>query len=287
MAALARPPREALNPRAAVLEVIHISDTHFGPDRSHAIRGANAFRRAEALVEAVNALPFAPDFIVHTGDVANDPDPDAYGLAAGVLSRLKAPVYYATGNHDDVAMMRDALAFGPLEPLVEDAEGRLCYRIAGPAGDRVEFFVMDGKAPPSEGPHGRLSDSQIAAVLGRVTGAKPVAVFLHYPLTPIGSKWIDEHLLVRDGAEFLRALAAKAGSRLRGVFSGHLHRGLCLHRDGVLQCGVSSPACEFSAGPFDESCDFLPGGPIPFHHVTFTAEATLVKAYSIPFRGEP
>lgn len=270
-----------------MLEVIHISDTHFGPDRSLAIRGANACERSEALVDAINALPFTPDFIVHTGDVANDPDPAAYDLAAGVLSRLKAPVYYATGNHDEVSMMRAALTFGPLEPLVEDAEGRLCYRIAGPAGDRVECFVLDGKVPPAEGPHGHLSDSQIEAVLGRISGTKPVAIFLHYPLTPIGSKWIDEHLLVRNGLAFHRALAAKSGPWLRGIFTGHLHRGLTLFRDGVLQCGVSSPACEFSAGPADESCDFLPGGPLPFHHLTFTAEATFVKDYSIPFRVEP
>ncbi len=266
-----------------MLEVIHLSDTHFGPDRSHAIRGANACDRAEALVAAVNALPFEPDFVVHTGDVANDPDPSAYALAAEVLSRLKAPVYYATGNHDDVPMMRAALAFGPLEPLVPEEEGRLCYRIAGAAGERVEFFVMDGKVPPAEGPHGHLSDGQIAAVLDRITGTKPVAVFLHFPLTPIGSKWIDARLLVDNGAAFQKALAEKAGDRLRGIFSGHLHRGLALYRDGVLQSGVSSPSCEFTAGPDDASCDFLAGGPIPFHHVTFTADATMVKAYSLPF----
>lgn len=266
-----------------MLEVIHLSDTHFGADRAHTIRGANACERAEALVAAVNALPFVPDFIVHTGDVVNDPDRRAYALAAEVLSQLKAPVYYATGNHDEVAMMREALSFGPLEALVPEAEDRLCYRIAGAAGEGVEFFVMDGKVPPEEGPHGHLSDAQIAAVLDRITGTKPVAVFLHFPLSPIGSKWIDEHLLATNGGPFQQALAEKAGRRLRGVFSGHLHRGLALFRDGVMQSGVSSPSCEFAAGPDDDSCDFLAGGPIPFHHVTFTEEATMVKAYSLPF----
>lgn len=266
-----------------MLEVIHISDTHFGPDRSHTIRGANACARAEALVEAVNALPFEPDFIVHTGDVVNDPDPRAYALAAEVLSQLAAPVHYVTGNHDDVAMMRAALAFAPHQDLVPAAEERLCYRLGGAAADRVEFFAMDGRVPAREGPHGHLSEGQIRAVLDRITGTKPVAIFLHFPLTPIGSKWIDEHLLVANGRDFHAALAAKTGGQLRGVFTGHLHRGLSLYRDGVLQCGVSSPACEFTAGPDDGSCEFVPGGPIPFHHLTFTGDATMVKAYSLPF----
>ena len=269
-----------------MLEVIHISDTHFGPDCSLTIRGANACERSIALVEAINALPFVPDFVVHTGDVANDPDPDAYALAAEVLSALKVPVYFATGNHDDVAMMRKALDFGPFRLLVPADAEQLCYRLTGGIVDEVEFFVMDGKVPQEEGPHGFLTANQIEAVLGEISGARPVAIFIHYPLTPIGSAWTDKHLLITNGEFFQNALAAKAGKQLRGIFSGHLHRGLQLYRGGVLQSGVSSPACEFTAGPDDDFCDFLSGGPIPFNHITFTADATMVKSYSLPFQGE-
>lgn len=273
--------------RFTVLEVIHISDTHFGPDRSHTIRGANAFDRSIALVAAINALPFIPDFIVHTGDVVNDPDPEAYALAAEVLAPLKAPLYFATGNHDDVAMMRKSLAFGSHRLLLPESEGKLCYRLTGGKNNEVEFFVFDGKVPPEDGPHGFLSTDQIDAVLGEISGEKPVAVFLHYPLTPIGSNWIDEHLLVTNGVQVQDALATKAGAHLRGIFSGHLHRGLQVFRGGVLQSGVSSPACEFTASPHDDFCDFIPGGPIPFNHITFTTDATMVKSYAIPGENTP
>lgn len=267
------------------MEFLHISDTHFGPTPDLEIRGANVCDRARRLVDEILALPFRPDFVVHTGDVVNDPDPGAYALAEEVLSRLELPIYYATGNHDDVAMMNEGLTFGPHGSLLEDAGDRLCYRITGGVQSDAELYVMDAKVPPEEGPHGLLGEDQIEAVLDAITGERPVAVFLHYPLTPIGSRWIDEHLLVRNGADFQKRLAEKAGGRLRGIFSGHLHRGLQLYRDGVLQSGVSSPACEFTAGPEDESCEFLAGGPIPFHHVTLTGEGTMVKAYSIPFSG--
>ena len=263
-------------------EVIHISDTHIGPTRSHDIRGANAYDRAVALVKGINDLPFTPDFVIHTGDVANDPDTDAYDLAAEIMADLKVPIYYATGNHDDVPMMRTALNFGSLEMLIPESSDQLCYRIDSSGFD---FIVVDGKVPPEEGPHGVIDPQQFDAVLGAISGDKPTAVFLHYPLTPIGSAWIDEHLLVQNGIAFQQALAEKAGDNLRGIFSGHLHRGLKLYRDGVLQSGVSSPACEFTAGPDDDFCDFLPGGPIPFDHITFTEEATMVKSYSLPFES--
>jgi 3',5'-cyclic AMP phosphodiesterase CpdA len=270
---------------ADVLEVIHISDTHFGPDRSLLIRGANVCARSEALVEEINALPFQPDLVVHTGDVVNDPDEGAYSLAAEVLSQLKAPVYYATGNHDDVGMMKSALSFGEHETLVSD-DDLLCYQIGGAAEGAMEMFVLDGKVPPKDGPHGFVSDVQIEAVLSRISGDKPVAVFLHYPLTPINSAWIDAHLLVTNGDDLHRQIREKAGDHLRGIFTGHLHRGLQLFHHGVLQSGVSSPACEFSAGPNDDFCDFLAGGAIPFNHITFTEESTMVKSYSLPFKGE-
>jgi len=270
-----------------VLEVIHISDTHFGPDRSLTIRGANAYDRSRALVSAINALPFTPDYIMHTGDVVNDPDPDAYALAAEVLSACESPVYFATGNHDDVAMMREHLVFATQRLLVPESDGQLCYRLTGDKNDEVEFFVVDGRVPQAEGPHGFISQNQIEAVLDGITGKKPAAIFCHYPLSPIGSAWIDEHLLVTNGRAFLDAVSAKAGSQLRGVFSGHLHRGLQIYSGGVFQSGVSSPACEFTAGPEDDLCDFLSGGPIPFNHITFTADATMVKSYSFPYEGKP
>lgn len=268
------------------MEFIHISDTHFGPTCDLEIRGANVCDRSRQLVEEIQALSFRPDFVVHTGDVANDPDPGAYEIAEEVLGELDLPIYYVTGNHDDVEMMNAALSFGPLRSLLPGQPDRLCYQLTGGLEEEAELFALDAKVPPEDGPHGFLEEEQIEAVLAAVTGTLPVAIFIHYPLTPIGSRWIDEHLLVSNGLEFQQRLAEKAGDRLGGIFAGHLHRGLQLYRDGVLQSGVSSPACEFTAGPEDGACEFLAGGPIPFQHVTLTPEATMVKAYSIPFHGE-
>ena len=127
--------------------------------------------------------------------------------------------------------------------------------------------VMAGSALLQDEPLvGRILDAVVAAVDVPVT-------------LKIRTGWNPEH----KNAVAIARLAEKAGSHLRGIFSGHLHRGIQLLRNGVLQSGVSSPACEFTAGPRDESCDFLPGGPIPFNHITFTNDATMVKSYAIPF----
>ncbi len=238
--------------------------------------------RVEMLVEKINGLPFQPDFIVHTGDVVNDPDEKAYQLAESILSKLEAPVFYVTGNHDNQSMMREALTFGKHTPLLPGSD-EICYQI-----DHNDFdlFVMDGKVPEEEGPHGFLSEEQMKVVLETIRPDHPVAIFLHFPMLPIGSRWIDENLLVKNGESFHDRLREKAGQNIRGVFFGHLHRGLQIYRDGVLYSGVSSPACEFTAGPDDDYCDFLPDCTVPFNHVTITKDATMVKSYSLPFHGK-
>jgi len=264
-----------------MLEVIHISDTHFGPTRDFEICGSPVCARNEALVAAIRDLPFIPDLVVHTGDVANDPDEGAYAIAEEVLSGLPCPVYYVTGNHDDVPMMREALTFGPRESLVAEEENRLCYRVTG-LDSEIDLVFVDAKVPPEEGPHGFVPEDQMDAVLAAVSPMRPCAIFLHYPLMPIGSRWTDEHLLVTNGDVFRGRLRERCGDALRGIFSGHLHRGLQLYRDGVLQSGVSSPACEFTAGPDDEKIAFVPVAGLAFHHISFGPYETMVKQYSAP-----
>ena len=63
-----------------MLRFIHISDTHIHPDPNYTKDYADitSYAGAKALVEQVNNVPFEPDFVLHTGDVAYDPDPEAY-----------------------------------------------------------------------------------------------------------------------------------------------------------------------------------------------------------------
>jgi 3',5'-cyclic-AMP phosphodiesterase len=255
-------------------QLIHISDTHIGPAREFEVRGAQSLARLEALVDAINGLDFTPDLVIHTGDVTNDPEPAAYQLAAESLGRLRVPVYFATGNHDEARMMRTYLPDFPRTPLVDDAD-RLAYRIDLP---NLRLFALDGKVPESEGPHGRLPDNQLDA-LRRELSAWPgeFAVFLHFPPLPIGSPWIDEHLLLLNGGELHRLLVAAGIGRNRGVFFGHLHRGLQICRDGILYSAVSSPACQFSVGLNDAEVAFDSRCPLALNHLTLLPGTTMVK----------
>ncbi|MDF1816104.1 MAG: metallophosphoesterase [Verrucomicrobiales bacterium] len=263
-----------------MIEFIHISDTHFGPSKDLEIRGSNPYERNCALVEAINSLGFTPDFFVHTGDIVNDPDDDAYELAESVLSRLDAPVHYVSGNHDDAAATRKFMTSGSHVQL-KGVGDKLAYAFR--MGPRATGVVFDGWVAPDQGPHGFLSQSQVIAFEDLLqTTDDRFALFLHYPMIPIGSTWIDKHLLVENG-EAVHSFLKEYRDRIAGVFFGHLHRGLQLHRDGILYSGVSSPVCHFTAGPVEETCEFSPNCGLAFNHVSISDHSTMVKEYSIPF----
>jgi 3',5'-cyclic AMP phosphodiesterase CpdA len=101
-AALAICPSRAL----AQITIAQISDTHLGEAEA-----PNAFENLRRTVDMVNARH--PDAVIVSGDIGENYD--QWLIARGILKWLKAPVYYAPGNHDvhtrDVQHYRDV--FGP------------------------------------------------------------------------------------------------------------------------------------------------------------------------------
>jgi DNA repair exonuclease SbcCD nuclease subunit len=75
----------------AQVTVAQISDTHIG--EKHAPHAAANLRQA---VEMINARH--PDAVVLSGDIGENPR--AWEEARSILADLKAPIYYAPGNHD-------------------------------------------------------------------------------------------------------------------------------------------------------------------------------------------
>jgi Icc protein len=251
---------------------VHVSDTHFGAVKEYGRDHFTPYPCAVKLVEVINSLPVTPDFVVHTGDVATNPDVAAYALARQVLAGLKVPVYYVTGNHDQARLIREFLPMGPLEWLVSDPEV-LCYRF-GVKGYR--FLVLDGRAPDHLDPHGLLSEEQLAVVRQEATAVgPPLTVFIHFPIWPLNSPWMDENMLLLNGDKLHEALLP-ARKRLRGVFHGHVHQSMQTVRDGIVYTAVPSTYSQFSAWPTDFRANLDPDYPPAFNVVQLLPEQTIV-----------
>lgn len=78
-------------PAQAQVTIAQLSDTHLG--EQHSPHAADNLRRA---VDMINSRH--PDAVVLSGDIGENPG--EWDKAKSILKKLKAPIYYAPGNHD-------------------------------------------------------------------------------------------------------------------------------------------------------------------------------------------
>lgn len=267
-----------------MIRFIHISDTHIGPTKDFLLNGMNSFNGFSAVLQGIQELPFTPDFIIHTGDVIADPDVKSYELFASMVKNIDIPLYYVTGNHDDSMMLKSSQAFGPKEDLMEE---KLVYRFEK---NNHSFLVLDGRGPREIDPHGTISEEQINIIEGQLSthppssstsvGARPMTIFIHFPLIPMDTKWIDRDMLLFEG-EKLHRLFVKHKEKIAGVFFGHVHRGTQIVRDGIHYTSIGSTFLQFGHMPDQDVPTFEDHGRGYFNIVTIDEGKAVIKEMSV------
>jgi 3',5'-cyclic AMP phosphodiesterase CpdA len=260
-----------------LVRFIHISDTHIGPEREFELYGVKTYQAAAGLVEAIQELPFQPEFIVHTGDIVALPDPECYKLANQIFDELVPPIYFVTGNHDRAADIHRFLSQGPCQYVTDEKE-ILSYRFAR---NGFRFLTLDARGPDQIDPHGLLSAAQLALARETCTPeGEPLSVFIHFPALPLDSEWLNRNMLLQNGMDFHRALLPARG-RLRGVFFGHVHRGMQIMADGIFYSSVGSSFRQFTSWPDSSEVEFDQAHPPCFNVVTLSRSQTTVKEHTV------
>lgn len=251
------------------MRFVHITDTHIGPTPDHIMQGHPTLPNAEALVREINALPFAPDFILHTGDVVDDRSEAAYRLAKPIFEKLNYPIYYVVGNHDEGDTMQRVLLERTPSP------GRFDYygEIHG-----LALAVFETRGPVDPG--GTLTPAQLAAVrdLCKPEGP-PLIIAIHHQPVPLDVTWLDLQMPLDCGPEFLEAIAP-ARERLRGVFFGHVHRAFQVMRDGILLSSAMSATAQITSWPDHATPDPIPHELPGFSIVTITDTETIIRQHT-------
>lgn len=269
-----------------LLQFVHISDTHLlkpgqaldfgdiGPEWAEYARQVLALRHdagavVTTLVREINSLPARLDFVLHTGDVAGQPQsPDDYDIMARWLGQINYPLFYLPGNHDDADGVRRLLN-GAATPETLD----YTFECNG-----VQIVCLDSNH--SAVPHGGGLDDRQLTWLESICAAqddRPLVVSLHHHPIPLGVPWLDA-LALSNGDDLHRILLL-ARARLRGVFFGHIHYGIDVLRDGILYSSAPGAWYQFSGWPgwatpaLDDRAS--PG----FSVVTITRDRTFVRRH--------
>lgn len=264
----------------ALLRFVHISDTHISHDPDYNSKWApvKPADGARELVRRVNALDFPIDFILHTGDVAYNPIPEAYPLTAEILGSLRWPVIYLAGNHDDSAMLQRVVMGRPPERVQEQLHG--LHEING-----IQLACVDSNGD-AEDPAGHITGSQLAFLEAVCTADddRPLIIAVHHNILKTGVPWLDDYMGTVNGEAF-HEIVKQARDRVRGVFFGHVHQTIETVRDGVLYSSVASPWYALAADPGQTHSTPDPDGSAGFSVVTLTETDTFIRRYNYPFTG--
>lgn len=262
----------------ALLHFVHITDTHLSHDPAYTYDAADytAWEGAQLLVRQLNALPFTPDFILHTGDVAFDPEPEAYETIRKLFASIEIPIYYLAGNHDHGATLVKNL----MQHQQSAAENLLYYEFEK---NGVQIVCLDTNAPLPEGykpPNGRIDEAQIEWLkqVARPDDPRPLVVAVHHNPIPTGIPWLDNYMGLINGMDLHRALVPLR-DRIRGVFHGHIHMNLEVFQDGILYVAGLSSWYQLHAWPHQTETEPDRNAEPGFNVVTVKQNQTIIRRH--------
>jgi len=196
------------------LAFVQISDSHMGFDKP---ANPDVVATFQAAIDKINALPMAPEFILHTGDVSHLAKAAQFDNVEQILKSARtSEVFYVPGEHDfvgdDGQQFRERFGKGTL------GAGWYSFDKKG-----VHFVGLVNVANLKAGGLGSLGAEQLEWLEKDVKPLKsstPVVVFAHIPLWTVYPDW---GWGTDDSAQALGYLK-RFGSVT--VLNGHIHQTL-------------------------------------------------------------
>ena len=183
-------------------------------------------------MRAAAALAPAPDALIVTGDLVDEPGAREYERVRELLAPLRMPVFVIAGNHDDRDALREYFALAGAATGAAGAAGApFQYSVA--IGN-LRLVVCDTTVPGEDG--GSL-DAQRRAWLATelaAAPATPMIVAMHHPPVATSFPAFDEIGVPEADRLALGELLA-ANPQVVRVICGHVHRAFF---DTLAGCGV-------------------------------------------------
>lgn len=202
------------------VQFVQISDSHIGFKQAANPDVAGTLQEA---VNAINALPVKPAFVVHTGDVTHLSKPEQFDDARAILSQLKSPLIALPGEHD--VLGNDVATYLKAFRIPGSTAGGWSSWDAGGIHYVAVLNVFNFEKM------GILGSEQLdwlAKDLRGVATTTPVVVFTHVPLYALYPDW---GWTTEDGAKALAML--KRFDRVT-VLNGHIHQ-IVTHQEGNIR----------------------------------------------------
>jgi Icc protein len=194
------------------LSFVQISDSHMGFNKA---ANPDVVSTLKAAVDKINALPEAPEFMLHTGDITHLSKAEEFDTVDQILRDAKPKdVFYVPGEHD--VLDDNGAAY-----LARYGKGTVGAGWHSFDKKGVHFIGLVNVMNLKAGGMGSLGAEQLAWLKNDVKHLRhstPIVVFAHIPLWSVYPQW---GWGTDDSAEALSYLK-KFGSV--SVLNGHIHQ---------------------------------------------------------------
>ena len=228
------------------LTILQLSDLHIFADVSDRLANVPTYRTFAEVLAFIDAHE-SFDYLVLTGDLAQDEARPTYEKLREMLGPRVDRTWLVPGNHDDRELLRSvfadrAPAEGPLTFAFDAGDWRvlgLDTHVPGRVSGRLEAEQLD------------WLDDELAA-----GSARPCLAFCHHPPVPCGVDWLDR-LSLEDPYSLL--VRMRENERFRALACGHVHRASECVVGGTRVYTTPSTAFQFGDRR-DTRYDMLPPG---------------------------
>ena len=203
--------KEGLVIPKADFSFVQISDSHIGFTKP---ANPDVVGTLQATIDKINAMPSAPSFVLHTGDLTHLAQADEFDTLDQSLKSVKTEkIFYVPGEHD---FTDNGKLY--LERFGKGTKGDGWYSFDA---NGVHFIGLNNVTNHVDGGLGIIGADQLKWLesdLKPLSNSTPIVVFAHIPLWAIYPQW---GWGTDDSAQAL-ALLQRFGSV--SVLNGHIHQ---------------------------------------------------------------
>jgi len=211
------------------LRFAHISDTHVRPD---------AIGRSQVFIDHLAEIQAGGyQFVVHTGDLMDEPSAWAARAFDAIISQLQIPIYFVPGNHDVYNPRLGEIEAPWWAKLAVDSGLEAQFRSwFGPtwhtfACQGVHLVAFDSQVINSGLPEEKAQWKWLDETLADIASRRPdylflfthLPLFIHHPYERLDpADFVNPYLVVAPpGRDRLLRLIRQ--HQVGGVLSGHIH----------------------------------------------------------------
>ncbi len=203
--------RKGLAMPASDFSFVQISDSHIGFNKP---ANPDVVRTLQAAIDKINAMPAAPSFVLHTGDLTHLAQPDEFDTLDQSLKSVKTDkIFYVPGEHD---MTDNGKLY--MERFGKGTKGDGWYSFDSRG---VHFIGLNNVTNHVDGGLGYIGADQLQWMendLKGLSASTPIVVFAHIPLWAIYPQWGWGTQDSEQALGYLRRFGSVS------VLNGHIHQ---------------------------------------------------------------